>query len=150
MDDTRAGSPETNVVLCASRRKEVIDLLVNVDSAGKILGATNLSLNQVITVDGGGVGDLVHTGRHELKDGHLSSSVLTGDTVRSELEVRVSSLNLLAMGIIQMGVENLLGIGQGTVETGANNLKVLGHLLVVDEVALLPVVLANLLNALSV
>lgn len=144
VNDTRAGAPETNVVLGASRGQEVVDLLVDIDSASQILGATGLGLNQMITVDGGRVGDGVHAGGHELEDGHLGGGVLTGDTIRSELEVRGTSLDLLAMGIIQMGVEDLLGIGQGAVETGADDLKVLGHLLVVDEVALLPVVLADL------
>jgi hypothetical protein len=43
-----------------------------------------------------------------------------------------------------MGVQNLLGICEGAVETAAHNGEVLRHLLVVDEVALLPVVLLDL------
>ena len=53
VNDTRAGSPETDVVLGASSGQEVVNLLVDVLGTGKILLATNLGLNQVITVDGG-------------------------------------------------------------------------------------------------
>jgi hypothetical protein len=98
----------------------------------------------VIAVDGGGVGNGVHASGHELKDGHLGGGILASNTVRSELEVRAATLDLLAMGIIQVRVQNLLGVGQGSVKAGADDVEVLGHLLVVDEVVLLPKVLADL------
>lgn len=144
VNDTGARAPETNVVLGTSSSKEVVDLLVDVDSTGKILGTTNLSLDQVIAVDSGGVGDGVHASGHELEDSHLGGGILASNTVRSELEVRAATLNLLAMGIIQVRVQNLLGVGQGSVKAGADDVEVLGHLLVVDEVVLLPKVLADL------
>lgn len=144
VDNTRARAPETKVVLGAGRGQEVVNFLVDADGAGKILLTTNLGLNQVVTVDGGGVGDGIHTSRHELEDGHLSSGVLAGNAVGAELEVRLATLDFLAVGIIQMGVEDLLGVGKGSVKTRSNDGEVLGHLLVVDEVAFFPDVLANL------
>ena len=144
VDDTRAGAPETNVVLGAGSGEEVVDLLVDADGAVQILGATDLGLDQMVAVDGGGVGDRVHAGGHELEDGHLGGGVLAGDAVGAQLQVRLATLNLLAMGIVQVRVEDLLSIGQRAVEAAADDCEVLRHLLVVDEVALLPVVLADL------
>lgn len=144
VDNTRARAPETKVVLGAGRGQEVVNFLVDADGAGKILLTTNLGLNQVVTVDGGRVGDGIHTSRHELEDGHLSSGVLASNAVGTELEVRLATLDFLAVRVIQMRVENLLGVGKGSVKTRSNDGEVLGHLLVVDEVAFFPDVLANL------
>lgn len=139
MDNTRSGLPETNVVLGGGGAKEVVDLLVDVDGSSKIGLATNLGLNQMITVDGGGGLDGGDTGRHELEDGHLGGGILAGSSVGSQLEVRLSSDNLLLMGLVEMAVENLLGVGQGSVESLLDNLNVLVVLLEVDEVVGLPV-----------
>ena len=144
VDDTRAGLPETNVVLGASAGKEVVNFLVNADGAVKILLATDLGLDQVIAVDGGRVGDLVHTGTHELENGHLGGGILASNAIGTELEVRATTLNVLAVRVVQVRVENLLGVRERAVETAANDGEVLGHLLVVDEVVLLPVVLTDL------
>lgn len=69
---------------------------------------------------------------------------MAGNAVRAQLQVGLATLELLAMGVVQVRVENLLGKGQGAVEAAADDGEVLRHLLVVDEVVLLPVVLANL------
>ena len=139
VDDTRAGLPETNVVLCARGGQEVVDLLVDVVGAGQILLTTNLGLDEMVAVDGGGSGNRGHAGGHELEDGHLGGGILAGDTVGAELEVAGAALDLLAVGVVQVGVENLLGKGKGAVEARADNAQVLAHLLVVDVVALFPV-----------
>lgn len=144
VDDTRAGLPETNVVLGAGRGKEVVDLLVDANGTGQILGATNLGLNQMVTVDGGGVGNRGHAGRHELHDGHLGSGVLASNAVGAQLEVGDTTLNVLTVRVVQVRIQNLLGVAQRAVEAGADNVQVLGHLLVVDEVVGLPDVLGDL------
>lgn len=144
VDDTRAGLPETNVVLGAGGGKEVVDLLVDVDSALEILLTTNLGLNQVVAVDGGGVGNGGHASGHELEDGHLGGGILAGNAIGAEAEVRGTALNVLLMGVVQVRVEDLLSVGKGAVETAADNGEVLGHLLVVDEVTLLKKVLLDL------
>jgi hypothetical protein len=144
VDDTRAGLPETDVVLGARAGQEIVDLLVDADGALEILLAADLGLNQVVAVHGSGVGDRGHAGRHELEDGHLGGGILAGNAIRAQPEVRDTALDLLAMGVVEMRVEDLLGICEGPVEAAAHNRKVLGHLLVVDEVALLPVVLPDL------
>lgn len=140
VNDTRTGLPETDVVLGASGGQEVVDLLVDVLSTGKILLTTNLSLNQVVTVDGGGGSDGGHASGHELENGHLGSGVLASNTVGTELEVRDTTLDVLLMRVVKMRVENLLGVGQRTVvKTLADDAEVLAHLGVVDVVTGLPV-----------
>jgi hypothetical protein len=98
----------------------------------------------MITVNGGGVGNLVHASGHELKDSHLSGGILASNTIRSQLEVACTSLDILAMRISQVRVQDLLSVGQGSVQARTNDVEVVGHLLIVDEVTLLPVVLADL------
>lgn len=149
VDDTGARAPETNVVLGAGSGQEVVDLLVDVNGAGKILLTTNLGLNEMVAVDSGGVGNRLHASGHELEDSHLGGGILAGHAVGSQLQVRFSTLDLLAMGIVKMRVENLLGVRERSVEASADDGQVLGHLLVVDEVVLLPVVLANLFPRVS-
>jgi ABC-type transporter Mla MlaB component len=144
VDNTGTGLPETDIVLGTGSREEVVNLLVDVNSTSKILSTTNLSLNQVVTVDSSRVGNLVHASGHELENGHLSGSILASNTIRSQLEVALTTLDILAMGISQVRVQNLLGICQGSVQTRADDVKVFGHLLIVDVVTLLPVVLADL------
>lgn len=144
VDNSGTGAPETNVVLGSGGGKEIVDLLVDVNGTGQILGAADLSLNQMVTVDGGGGGNRGHTSRHELENGHLGGSVLAGNTVRAELEVRDTTLNVLLMGLVKMSVENLLGVSQGSVESLSDNVDVLGVLLVVDEGVVFPDVLENL------
>ena len=144
VDDTGAGLPEADVVLGAGAGEEVVDLLVDVDGALEIFCTANLGLDQVVAVDGGGVGHRGHAGRHELEDGHLGRGILAGNAVRAQAQIRDTPLDLLAVGIVQVGVEDLLGVGEGAVESGAHNGEVLRHLLVVDKVVLLPNVLADL------
>ena len=139
VNDARAGFPETNVVLCARGGQEVVDLLVDLVGAGQILLTADLGLDEMVTVDGGGSGDGRKTGRHELEDGHLGGGVLASYTVGTELEIAGATLNLLAVGVVQMRVENLLGKGERPVQTATDNAQVLAHLGVVDVVALLPV-----------
>ena len=139
VDDTRAGLPETNVVLCARGGQEVVDFLVDLVGAGQILLTADLGLDEMVAVDSGRGSDGRQTGGHELEDGHLGGGILAGYTVGTELEVAGATLDLLAVGVVQMGVEDLLGEGEGAVETATDDSEVLAHLLVVDVVALLPV-----------
>ena len=139
VDDTRAGPPETNVVLCTRRGEEVVDLLVDILGAGQVLLSADLGFNKMVTVDRGGRRNRGHAGRHELEDGHLRGGILAGYTVGTKLEVALAADNLLAVGVVQMRVQDLLGKGERSVQAAAHNLEVLAHLLVVDEVALLPV-----------
>ena len=147
VNDTRAGLPETDVVLGARGAKEVVDLLVDVVGASQILLATNLGLNQVVAVDGGGSSDAGHAGAHELEEGHLGGGILASNTVGAELEVAGATLDLLTVRVVQVRVKNLLSEGERpVVQSGPDNAQVLAHLLVVDEVALLEVGHLNLLG----
>ncbi|KAH3664269.1 hypothetical protein OGAPHI_004621 [Ogataea philodendri] len=137
VNDTGTWFPETNVVFCASRSKEVVNFLVQADSSGQISWTLLLGLDQVITVHGGWGSHRRHVGGHELQDGHLSSSVLTSNSVWSELQVRNTSLDVLSMRIVQVTVQQLLCVGQRSVQSALDDIKVLQLLLVVNEVVLL-------------
>ena len=128
VNDTGTGLPETNVVLASSRGKEVIDLLVDLVGAGKILVTTNLSLDQVIAVDSGGGSDRGHASGHELQNSHLSGGVLASDTVGAHPKVGLATLDVLAMRIIKVRVQNLLSVGKRAAQALANNAQVLRHL----------------------
>ena len=144
VNDTGAGTPEANVVLGTGRRQEIVDLLVDADGASEVLLAADLGLDQVVAVDGGGISHLIHASRHELQDGHLGGGILAGNAIRAQLQIGLAPLNLLTVGVIQVGIEDLLSIGERAVQASADDGEVLRHLLVVDEVVLLPVVLADL------
>lgn len=91
-------------------------------------------------MDSGRGSDGGHASGHELENGHLGSGVLASNTVGTELEVRDTALNVLLMGVVKMGVEDLLGVGQrAVVKTLADDAEVLAHLGVVDVVAGFPV-----------
>jgi len=64
----------TDSYLRGGSSQKVVNLLVDVDSTLKIGDTTNLGLNQVITVDGGGDSGPIHPGRHELQDSHLDEA----------------------------------------------------------------------------
>jgi hypothetical protein len=72
--DTGSWLPEADSVFGTGSGKEVVDLLVDVNSSSQILHTADLGLDQVITVDGSGDSGLGKTGRHELQDGHLCRS----------------------------------------------------------------------------
>jgi hypothetical protein len=142
VNDTGTGLPETNVVLGSGGGKEVVDLLVDVVGTSKILLTSNLGLNQVVTVDGGGGLDAVHASGHELQNSHLSGGILASNTIGAQLEVRDTTLDVLSVRVVKVRVEDLLGVGKRTLQTRANDVEVLGHLLVVDVVTLISNALA--------
>jgi len=145
VNDARTRSPEANVVLGARSGQEIVDLLVDVLSACKILWSANLCLDQMVTVDCGRIRNGGHACGHELEDCHLSGRILAGNAVGTELQVADATLDLLAVRVVEVRIQDLFGVGERAIESRADNGEVLGHLLVVDEVALLLVVLADLL-----
>lgn len=145
VNDTGSWLPETNVVLGASGGKEIVDLLVDADGTGQILVAANLGLNKMVAVNSGRVGNRGHARGHELEDGHLSSGILASNTIRAQPQVRGTTLDFLSVRIIQMRVQDLLGVSERPVQASSDNGQVLGHLLVVDEIVLLVDVLGDLL-----
>ena len=60
--------------------QEVVHLPVDVDGALKIGNTADLSLNQVVTVNGGRDGGPIHSGRHELQDSHLDEQRVNNAT----------------------------------------------------------------------
>ena len=101
VDNTRTGLPEADAVLGSGSGKEVVDLLVDLDGTSKILGTADLSLDKVVTVDGGGDSNVGETSRHELKEGHLSGGILASNTLfgrktemRNTSTISVSTLSV--------------------------------------------------------
>ena len=62
--------------LCGRSTQEVVNLPVNVNGALEIGDTTNLSLDQVVAVNGGWDGSPIHSGRHELQDSHLDEQMV--------------------------------------------------------------------------
>ena len=89
---------------------------------------------------------------HELQQCHLRGRVLHGHSIRLELESRIAPDVLSIVGIreegflwvVEMGVEDLLGVHERAIESLAYNCQVFRHLLVVDEVVGFVDVLADL------
>jgi hypothetical protein len=127
VNDTRARTPETKSVLGARRRQEVVHLLVDGLGSRQVLLTTDLGLNQVVAVHGRGGSDFRKSGAHELEDGHLGGGILASDTVRSQLQVGNSTLDVLSVGVVQVRVQNLLSVRQRPVKTRAHDLEVLAH-----------------------
>lgn len=71
VDDPAAGLPEAQVVLCADRREERVDLRVLLLGAGKVARTVELRLDQVVAVHRRRNGHLGHARGHELQEGHL-------------------------------------------------------------------------------
>ena len=128
VNDTGTGLPETNVVLGSGGGQEVVDLLVNVVGTSQILLTTNLGLNQVVTVDSGRSLNGGHAGGHELEDSHLGSGVLASNTVGAQLQVGGTTLDVLSVRVVQVRVEDLLGVGQRALQTSTDDVEVLVHL----------------------
>ena len=63
--------------LCGRSTQKVVNLPVNVDGSLKVRDTANLSLNQVVTVNGGGDGCAIHSSGHELQDSHLDERIYT-------------------------------------------------------------------------
>lgn len=64
-----------------NRSLKCTNLLVDVLGSGQVLVALDLSLDEMVAVDGGGHGDLGKPGRDELQHGHLRRRVLHRNTV---------------------------------------------------------------------
>src|SRR5690606_18952211 len=76
------------------------------------------SLNEMITVRGGGDLDFGQAGGHELKPRHLGGRVLHGDAVGAQIDVAVAPLEFL-IGGVEVVHQDLFGKGQSAAETGA-------------------------------
>lgn len=84
----------------------------------QVLSPSNLSLNQVITVDGGGDRHLGETTADELKHCHLSSGILHGHAVRSQAQISASAINVLPFRVIQVTVHNFFRQSERPSEPG--------------------------------
>ncbi len=108
MDDPRARLPESDPVARRDGAKEVIDLVVHGDRHLEVDARALFGLDQVIAVHRRGRRDLVEPRGHELQQRHLRGGVLHGDSIRTEVGVGVSALDLLVLRITEMVDEDLL------------------------------------------
>ena len=60
MNDSTSWFPETNTILGSSGGKKVVDFFVDILGSGKIFVSFNLSLDQMVTMDGGGDSNLIN------------------------------------------------------------------------------------------
>jgi hypothetical protein len=133
VDDTRAGTPETNTELTA-RLEEVVNLSVTVVCDSKIGGTVVLSLNEVITVNSGGDSNSRETRRDELKESHLSSSILHSNTIRLKVKIRLTTNDRLSvLGVAKVRENVLLGKGEGAATSRLLSDSKLGRKLLVRE-----------------
>lgn len=79
---------ETN--LGSRSSEEIVDLLVDIDSAGEILGSANLGFDKVIAVHRRRDRGRRHAGRHELEQGHLHEA----EGISNEWEIRRGEADL--------------------------------------------------------
>lgn len=66
-----------------------------------------LSFNEMITVNGGWHSNFGKSWRNKLQHSHLSCGILHSYTVWPQTEIWNTTLNVLAFGVIQMGVQDL-------------------------------------------
>ncbi|EEQ36878.1 aconitate hydratase, mitochondrial precursor [Clavispora lusitaniae ATCC 42720] len=144
VNNTGTWLPETQVVLGTGGSQEVVNFLVQVNGSSQILDTTNLGLNQVVTVHGGRSGNLRHTSRHELQNGHLSGGILTGNSVWSQLQVGDTSFNLLFVWVVQVTVQQLFSVSQRSVQSLLDDVDVFQVLFVLDVRKILQQVLVHL------
>ena len=72
-------------------------------------------------MDGSGNGHPVPARLHELEDGHLPRDVLVAYPVGTQHQVAFPRLQLLALGVVQVGEEDLLGQGHGPPQAAADD-----------------------------
>jgi hypothetical protein len=119
VDDARAGLPEAHAVAGAGGAQEGVDLVVLQVRRVQIRVGALVGADQVVTVDGGGQGDLVAAGHHELQDGHLGRGVLHGDAVGGQIEEALAPLKGLVLGVDHVGEQDLLAQGQRPAQAAA-------------------------------
>lgn len=76
-----------------------------------------LSLNQVVAMHSGRDCNLGKSSTHKLKDDHLSSSILTGNSVWSQIEVGLAADDFLFFWVVQVTVQYFFRVGQWSLET---------------------------------
>ena len=123
VDDTAARAPEAHAVLGAGARKKVVHLLVLAAGHGEILATTGLGGDQVVAMDRGRHGRARKARRDELQHSHLRRGILHRNAVRAEVQVRLTTLDVLLLGLVQMAVENLLAESQRTIQAIAKSTR---------------------------
>lgn len=71
--------------------------------------------------------DLRQSSAHELKNDHLCSSILTSDSIRSQVKIRLAADDFLFFWIIKMTIEYFLRVSQWSLESLFDNINVIGE-----------------------
>lgn len=137
MDDSRAWFPEAHSIFCCSAGQEVVDFVVDFLEmgsinirhvkksittyllrdqtyeisnlrSGQILHSSDLRLNQVIAVNGGGHRHPGQAAADELEHCHLGRGVLHGHAVGMKSQVSATAVDLLVVGVIEVAVHDFL------------------------------------------
>ena len=87
VDDPSSWLPEADTIFLGHCCQKIVNLLVGDFCTFQICNGSIFGQNQVIAMDRGGYCGLLLTGLHELKQSHLSSCILHGNTIRIEIHV---------------------------------------------------------------
>ena len=124
MDDPGTRPPEAEAVTRRGRTQEIVDLPVG-DSRILHVGVGALvGLNQVVAVNRGGHGGLGAARSDELEERHLGCGVLHGHAVRPQLQIAGARIEFLAGGMREVAEQDLLCVGEGTVEAPSDHFEV--------------------------
>ena len=111
VDYASAWAPEPRAELCGGGAEEGVDLVVLLDGLDEVDAALDAGLDEVVAVDGGGHGGGFAAGLHEVEHNGLAEDVLEGDAVGPEGELALALGELLALGVVEVSEEELVGEG---------------------------------------
>ena len=89
--------------------------------------ATMSRLDQVVAMHRRRHCDLVAPRLHELQQAGLPQDVLKDDAVGAGQEVAMARFELLVFGVVEMAEQDLVGEGQGPLQSAADYRKVARH-----------------------
>jgi len=81
----------------------------------------------MVAMDGGGHGDALASGLHELQQGHLRRGVLHGDAVRSQIDPAAAARDVGARRIIEVSEEDLFRQRQVAAQPAAHQRETFGE-----------------------
>jgi hypothetical protein len=127
VDDPGARLPEADAESRRGRAQEVVDLAVLGERGAQVGGAVDARLDQVVAVDRGRHRDALAAGLHELEHAGLAQHVLEHDAVGAQRELAVPDVELLALGIVEVAEQDLLGQGERAGQAPPHHFEVARH-----------------------
>ena len=79
-------------------------------------------------MDGSRNSNLGQSGTHELENDHLRGSILTSNSIGSQVEVGFATDDFLFLWVVQVTVQDFLRVGQWSLETLFDDINVVCEL----------------------